>query len=304
VRGKKGSQRDQRPLFPGLWVALLLFVQGIHPHITLAQNRASENQWQLAEDLLARGQPYRAITEYERFIFYFPEDPKCHLAKTRIVEAYIAGRWWQEGAKEAREALQDERMPGEFKCRLLELLAICLKNEGKIREAQDELDKALNLCPDTEARGRLQVLGARMALEDGKWDEAASILSSMGREGELGEISRELRRASAEERDPHVAGILAALLPGLGHAYLGRWEDAGLVFVVNGAFLAGTLEAIERRNRALAAGMALGELLWYSGNVFSAVSNAHKHNKLLRESWSQRIRPPGDGQVQEEGRPR
>mgnify|MGYP001118828591 CR=1 FL=1 len=304
MRGKKGSERGERPLFFGLWVVAFLCIHGIFAEKPLAQDSASENQWQFAEDLLARGQPYRAITEYERFIFYFPEDPKCHLAKIRIVEAYIAGRWWQEGAKEAREALQDETMPVEFKCRLLELLTTCLKKEGKTSEAQMELDKALKLCSDTEAMERLQVLGARMVLEDGKWDEAAWRLSSMEREGELAEISRELRRASAEERDPHVAGILAAMLPGLGHAYLGRWEDAGLVFMVNGAFLAGTLEAIERRNRALAAGMAFAELLWYSGNIFSAVSNAHKHNKFLRESWSQRIRPLGDGQIPEEGRPR
>ncbi len=304
MTGKKRSERATGPLLLGVWVAVLLGIQGIHSHITLAQNSASENQWQLAEDLMARGQPYRAITEYERFIFYFPEDPKSHLARIRIVEAYILGRWWREGAKEAREALKDQRMPVEHKCRLVELLAICLKNEGKTSEAQKELDEFLELCPDTETRGRLRALGARIALEGGKWEEAASRLSSLEREGEWAEISRELRRASGQERDPHVAGLLAALLPGLGHAYLGRWEDAGLVFMVNGAFLAATLEAIEKRNRALAAGMAFAELIWYSGNVFSAVSNAHKHNKLLRERWSQRITPIGDGQIPEQGRPR
>lgn len=272
-------------------------VMGILPNVGWSQGLRGDTQWQLAEDLFARGQYYRAITEYERFIFYFPEDPKAQLAKVRIVEAYANGRWWSEGAKEAEEALRDGGMSVGLRCRLLELLVRCLKNAGRMVDAQRELERAVDLCLDPEVKSHLQVLGAQMALEGGAWDEAASRVLSMEAAGLEGvKISNALRQASKEERDPHMAAALAALLPGLGHAYLGRWEDAGLVFLVNGAFLAATLEAIDKKSLPLAGGMALAELLWYSGNIFSALSNAHKHNKLLRQAWSKRLDPFGHGE--------
>ena len=98
------------------------------------------------------------------------------------------------------------------------------------------------------------------------------------------------QRTPFREKSPWVAGALAAALPGAGHLYLGRKRDAGLAFAVNGAFIGATVEAIDKGNDALAGALAAIELIWYSGNIFSAVSLSHKHNRMQREGLLNDIR--------------
>ncbi len=107
-------------------------------------------------------------------------------------------------------------------------------------------------------------------------------------------MGKRFRRTPLPEKSPWMAGLLAAILPGAGHLYSGRTRDAALVFSVNGAFVAATLEAIQKDNHALAGGLAMAELLWYSGNIFSAVGSAHKYNRIVRTQLLDEIRLPAE----------
>ena len=261
-----------------------------------SQGHEADLQWALSEQLLARGEPYRAITEYERFLFYFPSDPRAGLARVRILESYVAGKWWPEAARAARETLGDAGLPPELRCRTLELLGVCLMRMGDSAHARETLHSALETCQDPPARDRVRLLLAELGANLGQWGAAARALEAVEGEGPHARVAREesarIHRGelSSRERSPWMAGALAALLPGAGHAYLGRWEDAALVFTVNGAFLGATVEALEKDQPALAGAMALAELLWYSGNIFGAVSSAHKHNRVLAQQWAEGTR--------------
>lgn len=279
----------------GFWLLGALF-----PAMTgtcYCQTQEADVQWELAEHLLRKGEPYRAITEYERFLFYFPSDPKAGLAQVRIVEAYVAGRWWADGARAAQEALGRPDLSQELRARLLELLGLCLMRMGRPEAALRHFELAMETWDNPVSRGRIRLLMAELNASLGDWDGARQALNSVepasGLEARAWRGVQGIpREGASQERSPWMAGALAAILPGAGHAYLGRWEDAALVLSVNAAFLGATVEAIQRREPALAGGMALAELLWYSGNVFSAVSNTHKHNRLLRDRWAEGIRVP------------
>jgi TM2 domain-containing membrane protein YozV len=109
------------------------------------------------------------------------------------------------------------------------------------------------------------------------------------------------------KKSPLLAGALSTLLPGAGQLYNGRPGDALLTFLLNGLFIAGTIEAIQHDQLAIAGVLGFFEAGWYSGNVYSAVNGAHKYNRhadeILLQDLERRFRiiPPEMPQTQQIG---
>ncbi len=66
-----------------------------------------ESQFQFAEQYFEKGEYYRAIGEYERFIYFFPDSDKVKLARYRIGLSFLKGERYQE-AIQAFDALIEE----------------------------------------------------------------------------------------------------------------------------------------------------------------------------------------------------
>jgi TM2 domain-containing membrane protein YozV len=79
-------------------------------------------------------------------------------------------------------------------------------------------------------------------------------------------------------KDPTVAGVLA-IVPGAGHLYCERPRDALISFLLNGALIYAAYEAFDEDLEVLGAVIAFFELSFYAGNIYSAVSSAHKYNR-------------------------
>ena len=84
---------------------------------------------------------------------------------------------------------------------------------------------------------------------------------------------------------PGLAGTLAAVLPGSGHFYTGRKRDGTVAFLLNAAFIWGAVESYNKENYALGGILTFFELGWYFGNIYSAVSSAHKYNRRLKDEY-------------------
>ncbi|MGB9700921.1 MAG: hypothetical protein ACPL5I_16225, partial [Thermodesulfobacteriota bacterium] len=89
------------------------------------------------------------------------------------------------------------------------------------------------------------------------------------------------------QKSPMVAGVLAAILPGAGHLYCARYRDATMAFLLNAAFIWGMVAAFQHENYAVGAILTFFELGWYSGNIYSAISSAHKYNKQKKKEYLQ-----------------
>ncbi len=270
------------------WLAL--------PVCTWAQGQEAEGQWGLAQHLMKEGEYYRAITEYKRFLYYFPGSPKADAARLRIIEAYVKGQWWEEGIRKARELLAME-ISEEVRARALFFMGVCQIRLGLLGEARESLFEVVRVSKDPELRARAEYLIGETHALQGDWDEAVRLLESITQQSTLGRRGSQRAllvrgRTPLPEKSPWVAGALAAILPGAGHLYTGRYLDAGLVFSVNAAFASATVEAIQRDNLPLAGGLAAAELLWYAGNIFSAVGSAHKYNRALHRELLEEIRLP------------
>ncbi len=84
-----------------------------------------------------------------------------------------------------------------------------------------------------------------------------------------------------------IPGLLAALFPGAGHAWLKRWHDAAVAAMLVWPMLLLTFWAWKRRMGPVTVFFSLLTLWLWSGTVFSAVSLAERGSMETYMAWWQ-----------------
>lgn len=142
-------------------------------------------------------------------------------------------------------------------------------------------DMALGRTPGPAARDRFEPF-----LEDG--DARAAIAKELISEAE----SERFRRKS-----PTAAAVMSFVLPGSGWVYAGRPLVGLGSFVLNGAFIAGTVYAFRDGNYPLAAILLSLETGWYVGGASGAALAVAERNDLGRDRLERRMRKKFMGAV-------
>ncbi|RMH61010.1 MAG: hypothetical protein D6678_04435 [Zetaproteobacteria bacterium] len=83
--------------------------------------------------------------------------------------------------------------------------------------------------------------------------------------------------------------LMAALLPGLGHAWLGRWQDVKAVALLVWPMIVLTLWAAKRRMGPVTVFFALITLWLWSGSVYSALSLHEREAMEQYLAWWQQL---------------
>jgi tetratricopeptide (TPR) repeat protein len=91
-------------------------------------------------------------------------------------------------------------------------------------------------------------------------------------------------------KSPLVAGLLAAVIPGAGHFYMGKKKQAVFSFITNALLFYGAYEAFASEIYAVGGLVSFFSLNYYSGNIFGALNSAHKFNKKAREEYLEGFR--------------
>ncbi|MDX8392803.1 MAG: hypothetical protein R8K53_09630 [Mariprofundaceae bacterium] len=95
------------------------------------------------------------------------------------------------------------------------------------------------------------------------------------------------QHAPPQAIDSRLTGFLATIFPGAGHAWLGRWHDAGIAALMVWPMLLLTFWAAKRKMGPVTVFFALLSLWLWSGSVFSAVSLAERSAFEMYIVWWQ-----------------
>jgi len=246
-------------------------------------------QMGLGDYFFADGDYYRAITEYQRFLFFFPASLRAEEARWKIASSYFQGKKWDEALSAADELLK--RHPSSpWAAEAILLKGRCWMEKKEFSQARHYFTRAKEVSPGSPAAQEAQWQSAVSYLQEQRWKEAAAEFRRVDRESKL--YPRAERWAQGMDRieevpqkSPVTAGVLAAVLPGAGHLYDERYRDAGIAFVLNAAFIWGMVEAFEHKNYVVGGILTFFELGWYSGNIYSAISSAHKYNRNKKKEY-------------------
>lgn len=244
---------------------------------------------EFAEHLTQQGEYFRAISEYRRFLFYYPYDPRRAMILFRVGLAFYRGQSYAEALETFRAVAQNfpETSYGH--------LAWLWQGESLLRQQQ------YNAAEQTYREAQQQGLADEVSqqahyhqswalLYRRQWQEASQVLQRIPPDSALHGTAQRLAAEALQGRDivpksPVVAGVLSTVLPGSGQLYNGRLGDAVLAFFLNGLFIAGITQAITHEEYAIAGVLGFFEVGWYAGNIYGAVNGAHKENRYAIETF-------------------
>jgi tetratricopeptide (TPR) repeat protein len=265
--------------------------QGTRSTVDLPANEVLE----FANYLFSQQEYFRAIGEYERFLFLYPDDFQAPNAALRIVQCYFRGKRWQQAVEAADLFLRGYPM-SSLKWETRFLKARSFGEMGGGEKAREEYRAVIADRPGKPLESEAWYLIGLSYAKDGRWLEADEALRQVGSGDSLYGAAMEVQKIVAEEsqakrKDPAMAGFLAAVLPGAGHFYCERPRDGTIALVFTGAFAFATYEAFNQDHEGVGVGLAVVTAAFYGGNIYSAVNVAHKYNDREERRQQQRLAP-------------
>ena len=266
----------------GVLALVVLFLFSIPLHAGQERVLNPESQFQFAEQYFEKGEYYRAIGEYERFIYFFPTSPKVEFARYMIGLSFLRGEKYEQAIQTFQALIDEYQTTGyAFKSYLSTGQAYVLL--GCYDAALTSLNNLTTIAPDQEIRDEAYYQKGWVYLEMGLWHKAREsfdkISSQSRKQYNIRELSNEIdTRTPLKKKSPTVAGVLA-IIPGAGHLYCNRKRDALISFLLNGAMIYAAYEAFDHDLDALGGIITFFELGFYGGNIYSAVSSTHKYNR-------------------------
>jgi tetratricopeptide (TPR) repeat protein len=257
------------------------------------QGLTPENILSFADHLFDEGDYYRAITEYERFLFSFPRHPLVKKAEHQIAMSYFKGEKYSQALERFRTLA--ERYPSdETGIKSLFMLAETYYQKKDYNQAIDAFEKFLTSYPKDPQADAAKIKKGWCYLRQGNWREASEEFRKLPPDSPLHAQGQELAEESGkypgiEKKSPYLAGGLSAVLPGAGQLYIGRKTDAAAAFLLNGTFIWAATESYRKRSYVTTGILLFFESGWYLGNIYNAISSAHKYNRLSEAKFMENL---------------
>lgn len=250
----------------------------------------------LADAFLAEGEFYRAITEYKKFLFLFPDSGKADSALFGVGTAYYRGEEFEPAAR-TFAAVLEKYGKGAHAAPSAYFEGVSLWKLGRFDRAEAVLDRVAALEPASEY-APLSLIGKSLLSYDARNDpgcrgELARFLENYPQDARAERVLQTIvlldRNREVPRKSPAVAGVMSAVVPGSGYMYAGRYGDGVVALIVNGLFIAGTVAAIHQESYAVAAIVGGIGLPFYVGNIYGSANAATKWNIGVRKELREKI---------------
>jgi len=249
----------------------------------------SEEQFQFARQYLEKGEYLRAAWEFDRFIHFFPADEDVPKAQYLMGLCYLKGKKY-ESARKVLEKVYKTHSDRPLGGKALFLMGESYYLQGVSAEAERYFRMVVENYPSAELKNAAFYRLGWSRMGEDRWKEASEAFKMVEEKSPLYDSSQDLSTKSLKgetlpRKDPTSAGILAAVLPGLGHVYGERYRDGLVSFILNGLFIWAAVESFDQDHDVLGGILTFLEAGWYSGNIYSAVNGAHKYNRKIRNEY-------------------
>lgn len=275
-----------------LWlISLFIFIILLQPAPLLSSQIIidSDDQFKFALQTMEKGEYLHAVWELERFIHFFPEDEKVPRACYLIGVCYLEEKKY-ESARRVLEDVYKTYSDRPIAVKALFHIGESYYRQGVQEEAEHYFKKVVEEHPESEMKNPALYRLGWSRMKSNRWQEASDTFKMVEEDNALYANSLDLSEKSllGEElpyKNPTAAGIMAGVIPGLGHCYCDRYKDGMVAFLLNGLFIWAAVESFDQDNDVLGGILTFLELGWYSGNIYSAVNCAHKHNRKARDDF-------------------
>jgi pentatricopeptide repeat protein len=237
-----------------------------------------------ADHLFEDSDYHRAISEYKRFIYLFPREPRVLQARFKMGVSYQKSGYL-DNAVEVFQKMQAYRLSPDVKHAVRYEIGKCYflgRDYARSSEVLRALgsDRSLALAGWAHLRARNYRDASEcfaLACEAEPDGYLEDLCSSLSRESLAGE--------SIPRKNTKAAALLSVPVPGAGRVYCGRLGDGLFSFLLVTASYAGAYSYYEDEDYAVSLGLLAFGLLFHGGDVYGAFNSARLYNATGEEAF-------------------
>jgi len=246
-----------------------------------------------ADYLFHRKEYYRASTEYMRLGFYSRDSIKQinYLSKAGL--CYFYGQDYNSYISHMEENRERYKTADTIRALMDLFLGKTYYHLKKYQKAISTVEwsniQSGNRYFD-EAQFIIGITYAKMF----EWERACKHLSHISplspRGISVGHIADSLQSGTAlPARQPWLAGLLSAAVPGTGYFYSGRPQTGAASFIVNALLAWSIRDAVRQKSYGLTAVLGFFGTGWYIGNITGSANAARDYNMNIRNNFVDKI---------------
>jgi len=263
--------------------------------VCLTLSAAEQTDFDFASALFGEKDFYRAISFYKRFVFFNPSSPKLNEARYRIGQCYQKG-------KQADLAIENFLMiPATNSLGPLSRFQIGYTKylNGYFPQAAVDLAQFTRDFQSIPLTGDAKYLAGLSLVNVGLWKQARAFftnLSSIGPDCAYRSACTNLAALCLKgdrlpRKAPWLAGVMSAIIPGLGQVYSDRYLDGLSAFLITGGL--GTITAYcfldDKIDDAFGYVAGVFGAVYYIANIYGAVNAAQNGNMIIRENYKNHV---------------
>lgn len=250
-----------------------------------------ENVRKFADFLYEQGDYLRAVGEYQRYLFYRPQESEA--INYRIAVCYRFGGKSAQ-AIQSFETLLRTYPESQYTSQIYYQIGATYFLMDRFDRSAQFLSDTLPRITDRQQHAEAEQLIGLSYLMQKRWSEAGEVFRGL----QGSDIIRIRERAvmyhiytengeKLPTRSPFLAGVLSTIVPGAGRLYTGRLADA-----LNTLFTVGftgwqAYDGFRRDGLSSAKGWTLGTLcgVFYVGNIYGSVISARVYNRHVTDEF-------------------
>ena len=242
----------------------------------------ADSQYRYAQSRFDSGAFDEAIAEFNRFIHFFPADRKIPRARFQTGMAHFnAGRYQVAATLFNQQTVDFTGSPLDNEAYFM--LSRSHARQGMIEQAILDLHNLVALSSAVDVIDRARYELGWLHVDQGRWNDADQAFDRISPDNQqrfqVADLKQALARSEAIPiKHPATAGFLS-VVPGGGQLYCNRYQDALTAFLINAGLIWAAWEAFDNEQYALGSVITFVEFGFYAGNIYGAVSSAHKYNR-------------------------
>ena len=258
---------------------------------------SSDMQFDYATQLFEKKEYDTALTEFKRFIHFFPDDARIADARFHTgLSLYGSGRFY-EAAKVFNDIIVGGSQGGfgsDIQTESYFFQSRSFQKMGNLGYAQIVLINFLKLTQDNAVRDKIYSALADLCVASYKGPDIdplnaarQHLLNISDEQADLYNKTQRLAAVEAAlaepEKNPVLAGVFA-IIPGAGFFYCEKYRESLVAFLLNTGLIMASYKAFDHDNPALGSLLGIVETGFYTGNIYGSISAAHKHNRNTKLS--------------------
>lgn len=269
-----------------LIVCLSLFINNLY----------SKDIFNFALHLYENNDYYRAISEFNRFLFYYPGSKKKNEAYLYIVKSYYNAQQYNQAVFEVNN-LKKHIKRKYYKENMDLILAksyLYLEQFSFASKIFNSL-KENGLSKQIKQKSDYGLIWLQIFKND--WEKANEKLSCFIKtypESSLKEeaflLKDDIKQGiNFSPLSPTLAGIMSSVLPGSGQIYCKRIGDGLVAFTFISLLSYGVYYYHKNGPDEMFYGFAVLDVIFYLGNIYTAFGSAHKYNRNFNQQLRNRL---------------